>query len=189
VRGRSKKHRQILRSTGNLPGELPEAVADWSLTSLQLKLVKIGARVLHHARAITFQLAEAVVTGPMVRAILATIQRLRAPPSCARPRSKPQLNKSGRTRLPDALKKSPPGCNAGGLRADPPNCGRLRDHRRRSGRETRDQLTHSGDLYVRQPSTLGSRLKNQCSPQKEHNSSTTHYAENRQKPHCSLPLI
>ena len=37
--------------------ELPEAMADWSLTSLQLKLIKIGARVVRRARAITFQLA------------------------------------------------------------------------------------------------------------------------------------
>ncbi|NIP69006.1 MAG: IS1380 family transposase [Planctomycetales bacterium] len=63
--------------------ELPEAMADWSLTSLQLKLIKIGARVVRHARAITFQLAEVAVTGPMVRAILSAIRRLRAPPSCA----------------------------------------------------------------------------------------------------------
>jgi hypothetical protein len=46
-------------------------------------LIKIGARVVRHARAITFQLAEVAVTGPMVRAILAAIRRLRAPPSCA----------------------------------------------------------------------------------------------------------
>jgi hypothetical protein len=63
--------------------ELPEAMADWSLTSLQLKLIKMGARVVRHARAITFQLAEVAVTGPMVRAILTAIHRLRAPPSCA----------------------------------------------------------------------------------------------------------
>jgi hypothetical protein len=63
--------------------ELPEAMADWSLTSLQLKLIKIGARVVRHARAITFQLAEVAVTGSMVRAILAAIQRLRVPPLCA----------------------------------------------------------------------------------------------------------
>jgi uncharacterized protein YhhL (DUF1145 family) len=62
---------------------LPEPMADWSLTSLQLKLIKIGARVVRHARAITFQLAELAVTGPMVRAILAAIRRLRAPPLCA----------------------------------------------------------------------------------------------------------
>ena len=30
--------------------KLPEAMADWSLTSLQLKLIKIGARVVRHAR-------------------------------------------------------------------------------------------------------------------------------------------
>ncbi|TDK50408.1 IS1380 family transposase [Antarcticimicrobium luteum] len=63
--------------------ELPEAMADWSLTSLQLKLIKIGARVVRHARAITFQLAEVAVTGSMVRAILAAVQRLRVPPLCA----------------------------------------------------------------------------------------------------------
>ena len=63
--------------------ELPEAMADWSLTSLQLKLIKIGARVVRHARAITFQLAKVTVTGPMVRVILAAIRRLRAPPRCA----------------------------------------------------------------------------------------------------------
>ena len=56
------------------------AMADWSLTSLQLKLIKVGARVVRHARALTFQLA---VTGPMVRAILAAIRRLLAQPSCA----------------------------------------------------------------------------------------------------------
>ena len=63
--------------------KLPEAMAQWSLTSLQLKLIKIGARIVRHARAITFKLAEVAVTGPMVRAILAAIHRLRAPPLCA----------------------------------------------------------------------------------------------------------
>ena len=62
-------------------------MADWSLTSLQLKLIKIGARVVRHARAFTFQLAEMTITGPMVRtiraAILATIRRLRGPSSPA----------------------------------------------------------------------------------------------------------
>jgi hypothetical protein len=58
-------------------------MADRSLTSLQLKLIKLGARVVRHARAITFQLAEGAVTGAMVRAILDAIRRLRAPPLCA----------------------------------------------------------------------------------------------------------
>ena len=63
--------------------ELPEAMANWSLTSLQLKLIRIGTRVVCHARAITFQLAEVAVTGAMVRAIFTAIRRLRAPPSSA----------------------------------------------------------------------------------------------------------
>jgi hypothetical protein len=61
----------------------PSIAAEWSLTSLQLKLIKIGARVVRHARAITFQLAKVAVTGPMVRVILTAIRRLRAPTSCA----------------------------------------------------------------------------------------------------------
>jgi hypothetical protein len=40
--------------------DLPEEVADWSLTSLQTRLIKIGARVACHARAITFQLTAAM---------------------------------------------------------------------------------------------------------------------------------
>lgn len=34
--------------------KLPEAMVDGSLTSLQLKLLKISARVVRHSRAITF---------------------------------------------------------------------------------------------------------------------------------------
>jgi hypothetical protein len=61
--------------------ELPEAMADWSMTSLQLKPFKIDARIVRHARAGTFPLAEVAVTGPMERANLASIPRLRAPRS------------------------------------------------------------------------------------------------------------
>jgi len=58
-------------------------MAEWSLTSLQYKVIKIGTRVVRHASAITFQLAGGAVTGAMVRASLVAIKRLRAPPSCA----------------------------------------------------------------------------------------------------------
>jgi hypothetical protein len=90
-------------------------MADWSLTGLQLKLIKIGARVVRHARAITFQLAEVAVTGPMVRAILAAIRRLRAPPLCECVPSTPKLNESGRTGLPAALKNTAAGTQHGGF--------------------------------------------------------------------------
>jgi len=64
-------------------GFRPNRSAHQALDSLWNKLIKMGARVVRHARAITFQLAEVAVTGPMVRAILTAIHRLRAPPSCA----------------------------------------------------------------------------------------------------------
>ena len=59
--------------------EQPEEMAQWSLTNLQLKLFKIGASVIRHTRAITFQLAEVAV----IRAILAEIRRLRTQLLCA----------------------------------------------------------------------------------------------------------
>ncbi|WP_411572534.1 transposase [Tropicimonas sp. TH_r6] len=34
--------------------DLPEEMAGWSLTSLQTRLIEIGARVVRHARSITF---------------------------------------------------------------------------------------------------------------------------------------
>jgi hypothetical protein len=50
------------------------------LTSFQRQAIKIGARVVRHARAITFQLAEVAVSGDLSTRIFASIQRLRAPP-------------------------------------------------------------------------------------------------------------
>ncbi len=73
---------------GLQPGHVPARhrtsrgrLADRSPTGLQLKPIKIAARVVRHARA--FQLAEVAVTGPMVRALLDAIRRLRAPPASA----------------------------------------------------------------------------------------------------------
>ena len=63
--------------------ELPEAMADWSLASVQLKLIKIEARVLRHASAITFQLTDVAVSFTMVRTLLAAIRRLPAPTLCS----------------------------------------------------------------------------------------------------------
>ena len=60
--------------------DLPEEVADWSLTSIQSRLIKIGARVVRHARKITFQLAEVAVSGYVFGQILAAIRALKPPP-------------------------------------------------------------------------------------------------------------
>jgi hypothetical protein len=60
--------------------DLPEEIATWSLTSLQTRLIKIGARVVRHARAVTFQLAEVMVSGDLFHRILLAIHRLRPSP-------------------------------------------------------------------------------------------------------------
>ena len=57
--------------------DLPEEVATSSLTSLQTRLIKIGARVVRHARSITFQLAEVAVPRQLFQLILAAIHGLR----------------------------------------------------------------------------------------------------------------
>ncbi len=46
---------------------LPTSVKQWSLTTLRDKLIKIGAKVVHHARYVSFQLAEVAVSrvGPV----------------------------------------------------------------------------------------------------------------------------
>jgi hypothetical protein len=59
---------------------LPKAVKDWSLQSLQLKLIKTGGRMIHHARRIIFQLAEVAVPRDLFAAILERIDRLRLAP-------------------------------------------------------------------------------------------------------------
>ncbi len=61
--------------------DLPDEVASWSLTSLQTRLIKIGARVVRHARTITFQLAEVAIPRDLFHRILAAIHRLRLLPA------------------------------------------------------------------------------------------------------------
>ena len=42
---------------------LPRAVKDWSLCSIQVKLIKMGGRIVRHARKVVFQLAAVAVRG------------------------------------------------------------------------------------------------------------------------------
>lgn len=59
---------------------LPKEVEHWSLTTLQDKLVKIGAKVVRHGRYVTFQLAEVAVPMELFRKILSLIDVLRRRP-------------------------------------------------------------------------------------------------------------
>ena len=56
---------------------LPKAIAAWSLRSVQVKLIKTGARMVRHARRIVFQMAEVAVSRALFAALLKRIDRLR----------------------------------------------------------------------------------------------------------------
>jgi hypothetical protein len=62
---------------------LPKEVEHWSLTTLREKLVKIDAKVVHHGRYVTLQLAEVAVPGNLFREILGLINDLRRRPVLA----------------------------------------------------------------------------------------------------------
>ena len=60
---------------------LPDAVKQWSLTTLRERLVKIGARIVRHGRSVVFRMAEVMVPRGMFREILAAVAALRPPPA------------------------------------------------------------------------------------------------------------
>ena len=64
---------------------LPASVRHWSLTTLREKLIKIGAKMVRHARYVTFQLAEVAIPRRLYRTILARIRRFAAIPPRAAP--------------------------------------------------------------------------------------------------------
>ena len=59
---------------------LPESLKRWSLTSVQTRLIKIGGRLVRHARRLVFQLAEVMVTRDMFDEMLDRIGGLRLAP-------------------------------------------------------------------------------------------------------------
>jgi hypothetical protein len=59
---------------------LPKTVMQWSLRTLRVKLIKIGAKVIKHARYVTFQMAEVMVSRSLFHEILERIKRLKPVP-------------------------------------------------------------------------------------------------------------
>ncbi len=60
---------------------LPDAVKQWSLTTLREKLVKIGAKIIRHGRYVIFQMAEVAIPRDLFADILRRIDRLRPNPA------------------------------------------------------------------------------------------------------------
>jgi Transposase DDE domain group 1 len=73
---------QLFALAYNLANELrqlalPRSIRSWNLTTLREKLVKIGAKVVTHAKYVVFQLAEVAVPRQLFAAIRERIGRLR----------------------------------------------------------------------------------------------------------------
>ena len=62
---------------------LPEAVEQWSLTTLRDKLIKIGAKIVRHGCYVVFQMAEIAIPSELFADILRRIDRLRPKPAPA----------------------------------------------------------------------------------------------------------
>jgi hypothetical protein len=60
---------------------LPREVSHWSLSSIQLKLIKIGAKVISHSRRTIFQCAEVAVSEALFAELLERIHGLAAAPT------------------------------------------------------------------------------------------------------------
>jgi hypothetical protein len=60
---------------------LPTEVSHWSISSVQLKLVKIGAKVVSHSRRTVFQCAEVAVSAALFASLLKRIHSLAPSPT------------------------------------------------------------------------------------------------------------
>ena len=58
---------------------LPKRIGNWSLTSLQQRLVKTGGRLIKHARYFWLLLAESHLTPQLFGAMLRRIEALSVP--------------------------------------------------------------------------------------------------------------
>lgn len=134
---------------------LPEARADWSLTSLHLTLIRIGARAVRHARAITFQRAVVAVTAAMMRAILF------ASTGCerrhrARDRDPaPNPTKAARQVRSAHRKTGLPRQQGMAWRLDPTDPGCSHTRARQPGRSVFDPVASSGALPSRRQAIRG----------------------------------
>ena len=60
---------------------LPKAFKHWSLRSVQVKLIKMGGRLVRHSRRLIFQLSEVSVPRRLFEGVLNRIGRLSPAPS------------------------------------------------------------------------------------------------------------
>ena len=59
---------------------MPKKIRDWSFRTLQVKLIKIGAKVVRHSRYVIFQMADVLVSKSLFYEILKRISHLKPVP-------------------------------------------------------------------------------------------------------------
>ncbi len=59
---------------------MSKKIRGWSLRTLQVKLIKIGAKVIRHSRYVIFQMAEVTVSKSLFHEILERISHLKPVP-------------------------------------------------------------------------------------------------------------
>ena len=59
---------------------MPEPIMGWSLTRSKEKLIRIGAKVVGHARCVAFQMTEIAISKNLFAMILRMIAELQPPP-------------------------------------------------------------------------------------------------------------
>ena len=59
---------------------LPKEISTWSLTSMKERVIKVGARLVMHARRLVFQMAEVSLTRGLFSRILERIRQLEPVP-------------------------------------------------------------------------------------------------------------
>ena len=62
---------------------LPDAVQQWSMTTLRDRLIKIGGKIVRCGRYVTLQMAEVAIPRGLFADILNRIERLRPKPAPA----------------------------------------------------------------------------------------------------------
>ena len=59
---------------------LPKKIKNWSFRTLQVNLIKIGAKIVRHSRYVIFQMAEVMVSKSLFHEILERISHLKPVP-------------------------------------------------------------------------------------------------------------
>ena len=68
------------RTFWNPQKAIPKRVKEWSLRTLSVKLIEIGAKVITYSRYVIFQMAEVLVSKRLFQEILKRIHRLKPVP-------------------------------------------------------------------------------------------------------------